>query len=254
MAALQDAARIERVAQAVADEVDGQHGEEDRARRGTAPSAARCRGSPWRRTARGPRSGCRAGSPGPGRTASTSAMIAAATSMVPATITGPSALGRMWRTTWRTLEAPSARAASTNSFSRSDRNCARTSRATGIQRRPPITSDDHDEDAALGPDSVLQLLAEQVDDQQQQRQLRQRQEQVGRATSGRHRRCRATCRRWRRPARRRSTATTIGAEPDGERDAPAIEHARQQVLAEIVGAERMRPGRALRAWRRSRSR
>ena len=30
--ALQDAARIERVAQPVADEVDGQHGEEDRAR------------------------------------------------------------------------------------------------------------------------------------------------------------------------------------------------------------------------------
>ena len=60
--------------------------------------------------------------------------------MVPATITGPSALGRMWRVTVRGVEAPSARAASTNSFSRSEKNCARTRRATGIQRNPPITA------------------------------------------------------------------------------------------------------------------
>jgi hypothetical protein len=32
--------------------------------------------------------------------------MGAATSMVPATITGPSALGRMWRTTWRSAGAP----------------------------------------------------------------------------------------------------------------------------------------------------
>ena len=83
-------------------------------------------------------------------------MIAAATSMVPATITGPSALGRMWRTTCRGTLAPSARAASTNSFSRSEKNCARTSRATGIQRRPPITTHDEDEDADLGAERGLQ--------------------------------------------------------------------------------------------------
>ena len=34
-------------------------------------------------------------------------------------------------------------------------------------------------------------------------------------------------------------------ETDRERDAPAVEHARQQVLAEIVGAERMLPRTAL---------
>jgi hypothetical protein len=67
-------------------------------------------------------------------------MIAAATSIVAATITGPSAFGRMCRTTWRVVLAPSARAASTNSFSRSDRNCARTRRATGIQRKMPMTT------------------------------------------------------------------------------------------------------------------
>ena len=61
-----------------------------------------------------------------------SAMIAAATSMLAATITGPRALGRMWRSTRRGREAPSARAASTHSFSRRERNCARPSRAAGL--------------------------------------------------------------------------------------------------------------------------
>ena len=69
-----------------------------------------------------------------------SRMMAAATSMVAATITGPSELGRMWRTICRCVLAPSARAASTNSFSRRLKNCARTTRAAGIQRKPPITS------------------------------------------------------------------------------------------------------------------
>ena len=32
-------------------------------------------------------------------------------------------------------------------------------------------------------------------------------------------------------------------EPDRERDAPAVEHAREEVLAEVVGAERMRQRR-----------
>ena len=66
-------------------------------------------------------------------------MIAAATSIVPATITGPSAFGRMCHAASRIRRTPSARAASTNSFSRSDRNWARISRATGIQRNPPMT-------------------------------------------------------------------------------------------------------------------
>ena len=37
----------------------------------------------------------------------------------------------------------------------------------------------------------------------------------------------------------------MAAEPDRERDAPAVEHAREQILAEIVGAERMLPRRPL---------
>ena len=84
-------------------------------------------------------------------------MMAAATSIVPATITGPSALGRMWRTTWRIGDAPSARAASMNSFSRIDRICARTSRATCIQRRPPITTTIMTKTPPSGPNRFFRL-------------------------------------------------------------------------------------------------
>ena len=87
-----------------------------------------------------PQVGMSDGKPRPRKDSVDSAMMAAATSIVPATITGPTALGRMWRTTWRSAGAPRLRAASTNSFSRSERNCARTSRATGIQRNPPMTA------------------------------------------------------------------------------------------------------------------
>ena len=96
--------------------------------------------------------------------------------MVPATITGPSALGRMWRTTWRDLEAPSARAASTNSFSREGQELG----AYQARGRHPAQAADHHHDqgehAALGPECRLERIAEQVDQHQQQRQLRQGEE------------------------------------------------------------------------------
>ncbi len=174
-------------------------------------------------------------------------MIAAATSIVPATITGPSEFGRMWRTTWRHVEAPSARAASTNSFSRNDRNCARTSRATGIQRKPADHRDDQDEDAELRPDQRLQRVAEQVDEQQQQRQLRQRQEQVGQP----HQRSVDAAARdagERADDRADDDRHQHRREPDRERDASAVEHAREQILAEIVGAERMRSRTGRSSW------
>ena len=97
-------------------------------------------------------------------------MIAAATSMVPATIAGPTALGRMWRTTCRNAGAPRLRAASTNSFSRRERNCARTSRATGIQRKPPITATIRMKTPASGPKCLLQNVPEQVHDEKQERE------------------------------------------------------------------------------------
>src|SRR5947208_12689898 len=102
-----------------------------------------------------PQVGTSGGKPRPREDRVDSAMMAAATSMVPAMITGPSALGRMWRTTCRSGLAPSARAASTKSFSRSERNCARTRRATGIQRRPPITSTIRMKTPPSGPKAAL---------------------------------------------------------------------------------------------------
>ena len=64
-----------------------------------------------------------------------SVMIASPTTRVVFTAMGPTALGRRWRTMIRKLDAPDARAASTNSFSFSERNTPRTTRAIGIQNR-----------------------------------------------------------------------------------------------------------------------
>src|SRR5437899_3152031 len=53
-----------------------------------------------------PQVGMSGGKPRPRNESVDSAMIAAATSMVPATMTGPIEFGRMWRTTWRSGGAP----------------------------------------------------------------------------------------------------------------------------------------------------
>ena len=184
------------------------------------------------------------GKPRPRNDRVDSAMIAAATSIVPATITGPSAFGRMWRTTRRKVEAPRARAASTNSFSRSAKNCARTRRATVIQRKAPIPATIRMKMPSSGPSTRSQRIAEQIDEQQQHRQLRQRQEQIDQP----HQRGVDAA------ARYAGERTDNGADDDRdghrrqtdrERDASAIQHARQQVLAEIVGTQRMCPARPL---------
>ncbi len=84
-------------------------------------------------------------------------MIAAATSMVAATITGPSDWAGYAARTCRCVLAPSARAASTNSFSRRLKNCARTSRAAGIQRKPPMTATMSAKMPTSGPTTALML-------------------------------------------------------------------------------------------------
>src|SRR5712691_2605361 len=53
--------------------------------------------------------------------------------MVAATSTGESTFGRMCFQIIRESGSPTARAASTNSFCFSERNCARTRRAAGVQ-------------------------------------------------------------------------------------------------------------------------
>ena len=78
------------------------------------------------------------GKPRPRNDSVDSAMIAAATSIVAGHDHRPERVGQdVAHHLARRSLAPSARAASTNSFSRSEKNCARTSRATGIQRKPP---------------------------------------------------------------------------------------------------------------------
>src|SRR5688500_7464569 len=51
------------------------------------------------------------------------------------TMIGPTVFGSMWRKMMRGVEHPMARAASTNSFSLSDRNTPRITRAIVVQKR-----------------------------------------------------------------------------------------------------------------------
>ncbi len=59
--------------------------------------------------------------PNPRKESADSARMAVAMSRVTLTMTGPMAFGSMWENMIRRFDAPAARAASTNSFSRKDR-------------------------------------------------------------------------------------------------------------------------------------
>jgi hypothetical protein len=167
-------------------------------------------------------------------------MMAAATSMVAATITGPRLFGRMCRTTWRDVLAPRARAASTNSFSRRLKNWARTSRATGIQRKPPMTATIRMKMPSSRPNNLLERLAEQEDQQEQQRQLRQAEEQVGDPhqrgvdPAAGHARDGADHHADRERHQHRG-------QPHRQRDASTVQHACQEVASEVVGAHQVLP-------------
>ena len=62
-------------------------------------------------------------------------MIAVPTASVPLTMIGPSVFGSMWRNMIRRSPAPAAFAASTYSFSRSDKKMPRTTRASDVQKK-----------------------------------------------------------------------------------------------------------------------
>ena len=83
-------------------------------------------------------------------------MIAFATSIVPATMTGPSALGRMWRTTWRQRRG-AERARRLDKLLLAQRQ---ELRAHQPRHRHPAKAADHrddqDEDADLRPDQLAQ--------------------------------------------------------------------------------------------------
>ena len=83
---------------------------------------------------------CGGCTPSPRNESPDSARIAAGTPSVIATSTGAIALGRMWRQMMRNALAPIDCDHRTNSRSRSDRNSARTRRATLIQPVRPMTA------------------------------------------------------------------------------------------------------------------
>src|SRR5258706_425489 len=78
--------------------------------------------------------------PKPRKDNAVSTRMAPATTSVPLTMIGPRLLGRMRRKMIRVLDAPTARAASTNSRSRKDRATPRTSRARGTQAKAGMIS------------------------------------------------------------------------------------------------------------------
>src|SRR5260370_684450 len=86
-----------------------------------------------------PGEGGRAWPPGAGKESAASSTIALPTPRAAATITGVSALGRMWRARMRSRRAPTATAPSTNGRAASDRTSPGTSRAIPIHPVSPNT-------------------------------------------------------------------------------------------------------------------
>ncbi len=96
-----------------------------------------CTATPAPEAAMPPHVGIGGRTPKPRNDRAASMMMAMPTISVVCTMIGLMALGRMWRKMMRRSRAPAARAASTNSFSRSDRNSARTIRASVPHSRRP---------------------------------------------------------------------------------------------------------------------
>ena len=114
------------------------------------------------------------GKPRPRKESVDSAMIAAATSIVPATITGPERIGQQVAHDDAQPRGPEG-AGGLHELLLAQRE---ELRAHQPRHRHPAESADHDydqdEDAGLGSDERLQRIAEEIDDEEQQRQLRQR--------------------------------------------------------------------------------
>ena len=163
-----------------------------------------------------PQVGMSGGKPRPRNDSVDSAMIAAATSIVPATITGPSELGRMWRTTWRGTDG-AERARRLDELLLAQREELRPHQP---RHRHPAKAADHqhdqDEDADLGAER-LPSARRGTGRSGSAAAAAAAATGTGRsATSAPRRRCRARCRRWRRSSRRRGSPS---ASPPGRRRA-----------------------------------
>ena len=92
-----------------------------------------------------------------------------------------STFGSTWLRDDARARMPLAWAASTNSRRFTARTSPRTMRAVVHPARHADADDNQDEDAGRRPESRAQGLAKQGDDDQQKRQQRQREKQIGQA-------------------------------------------------------------------------
>ncbi len=200
----------------------------DRVRRAGCPSSA------WA-------AGCRTR----GTTACVSTRIASATTSVAFTMIGPAQFGTTWRTMIRVFDAPIARAASTNSRSRSCER--RAAHDTGDRAPQQERQQQRDPERAA---EVERAERAEVDDadrhrDREERQRRQRDPQVGEA----HEQARRASRGGSRPARRsprrsRSRAARRRARSFSD-DLPAVQHPRQGVAARARRCRTSAPTTAL---------
>ena len=125
--------------------------------------------------------------------------------------------------------APSERAASTYSRSRSDSVWPRTTRPTDAHEKNAITTI---EIHRLGPDDR--------DERDREEQERERQHDVHEPRQHACRRHRRSTLPRARPARRSITAAVLARTPDEQRDPRAVDDAHEDVAPERVGAEQER--------------
>ncbi len=168
-----------------------------------------------------------------------STRIASATTSVAFTMIGPMQFGSTWRTMMRVFDAPIARAASTNSRSRRASVAPRTT----PRDRPPEQQRQQQRDPQWTPE-VDGAEGSEVDGADRDRhreegQRRQRDPEVGEA----HQETvdpAAVEARERADHHSDERRQQRHAERDLQRDLAAVEHPRERVAAELVGAEPVR--------------
>ena len=198
--------RVEHVAQAVAEQVEAEHGEDDGEARERAPDRARRSCGSARRTACGPSSASAAARRGRHRRAPASARMPSANWIVPCTISRLAMLGRMCSSVISAVPLPAARAARMNSRGQSasapaardageHRDVEDADGDDGVDRARPEDRGDHDrrQQRREGEDEIVDAHQDLVE------QAAARRRPAARAA----RRCPCRCRP--RPAPRRSS-------------------------------------------------
>jgi hypothetical protein len=179
------------------------------------------------------------GKPKPRKDSALSVMIAVAIPSVAETMIGDSTFGRIWRRIMSKSEVPIDRAASTNSRSFRARTSPRTMRAVCIHEVMPTSVTIRMKVPPSGPNACRQTVAEQQHRDQQKRQKRQREEEVGQP----HQRTVEPAGKAREHAHQRADQDRQDHRRDTHRDRhpAARQEPRQRVAAKVVGAQRMRP-------------